>query len=209
MWAIWCSIHSSAPGTTAAAAVRTGRSYIGYDTEAEYVEAARRRVAEEGTSPHGLSTVGLLANDGRKTEPLRGGWSSKEIAKWLLTEAAFTNIDDQAVVMPSVVPTLRATDRAGRTWWFEVVGGRTSNRPGAVRLDLLWRAISKGAVVRQVDPSAGFVILTVDQPTSASGGRALAAVTGAGKPVTAVVDMLSESAASALVALGTMPLMPG
>jgi site-specific DNA-methyltransferase (adenine-specific) len=196
-------------GSTAVAAVRTGRSYIGYDTEPEYVEVARRRVAAESASEHGRSTVGLLANDGRKTEPLRGGWSSKEIAKWLLTEAGFTNIDDQAMVMPGVAPTLRAHDRDGRTWWFEVVGGRTSNRPGAVRLDLLWRAISKGAVIRQVDAEAGFVILTVDQPAASSGGRALAAVTGAGKPVTAVVDMLSEAAGSTLAAMGNLPLMPG
>jgi site-specific DNA-methyltransferase (adenine-specific) len=196
-------------GSTAVAAVRTGRSYIGYDTEPEYVEVARRRVAAESASEHGRSTVGLLANDGRKTEPLRGGWSSKEIAKWLLTEAGFTNIDDQAMVMPGVAPTLRAHDRDGRTWWFEVVGGRTSNRPGAVRLDLLWRAISKGAVIRQVDAEAGFVILTVDQPAASSGGRALAAVTGAGKPVTAVVDMLSEAAVSTLAAMGNLPLMPG
>ena len=123
------------------------------------------------------------------------------LARWLLTEASYTNIDDQVIVIPGVVPTLRATDRNGRTWWFEVVGGRTSNRPGAVRLDLLWRAISKGAVIRRVDPSAGFVILTVDQPTAASGGRALGAVTGAGKPVTAVVDMLSETAVAALAEL--------
>ena len=96
-------------GSTAVAAVRTGRSYIGYDTEPEYVEVARRRVAEEGTLEHARSAVGLLANDGRKTEPLRGGWSSKEIAKWLLSEAAFTNFDDQAMVMPGVAPTLRGT----------------------------------------------------------------------------------------------------
>ena len=191
-------------GTTAVAAARTGRSYIGYDTDPEYVDAARRRVAEEGVEQD-RSIVGLLANDGRKTEPLRGGWSSKEIAKWLLTEAGYTDIDDQAIVMASVAPTLRASDVNGRTWWFEVVGGRTSNRPGAVRLDLLWRAVSKGAVVREVDPTAGFVILTVDEPTAASGGRALAAVTGADKPITAVVDMLSDAAVSMLTELGNLP----
>ena len=196
-------------GTTAVAAMRTGRSYIGYDTEPEYVEAARRRVAAEGLPQHDRSTVGLLANDGRQTEPLRGGWSSKEIAKWLLTQAAFTDLDDEATVMPSVAPTLRAIDESGRRWWFEIVGGRTSNRPCAVRLDLLWRAISKGAVVRQVDPSAGFVILTVNEPAAASGGRALAAVTGAGRPVTAVVDMLSETAVSTLESLGKQRPLPG
>ena len=33
-------------GSTAVAAVQTGRHYVGYDTEAEYVELAERRVAE-------------------------------------------------------------------------------------------------------------------------------------------------------------------
>lgn len=34
-------------GSTAVAAVRTGRHYIGFDTDAEYIELAERRVAEE------------------------------------------------------------------------------------------------------------------------------------------------------------------
>jgi hypothetical protein len=193
-------------GTTAVAALRTGRHYIGYDTDAGYIEAAERRVAEE-CAPDQMAedqrerdsaTVELLANDGRATDPLRGGWSSKELAKWLLTGARFTDIDDQASVMPGVAPTLRAVDRSGTTWWFEVVGGRTTNRPGAQRLDLLWRAISKGAIIRQAEPLSGFAVLTVGQPAAASGGRALAAVTGHGKPVAAVIDMLSSTALASL-----------
>ncbi|MEP7115036.1 MAG: site-specific DNA-methyltransferase [Ilumatobacteraceae bacterium] len=185
-------------GTTAVAAVRAGRHYIGYDTDAGYIEAAERRLSDEGPT----SAVQLMADDGRKTDPFRGGWSSKEVAKWLLSEAGFTQLDDEAKVLPGVVPTLRAVDRNGRVWWFEVVGGRTSNRPGAQRVGLLWRAISKGAIIREVDPSARFAVLTVDQPTAASGGRALAAVTGVGKPVVAVVDMMSEDAVSTLAELG-------
>jgi hypothetical protein len=73
----------------------------------------------------------------------------------------------------------------------------------------LWRAISKGAIVREVDPSASFAVLTVDQPTASSGGRALAAVTGPGKPVTAVVDMMSEDAVSTLAGLGRVSPQPG
>ena len=168
-------------GTTAVAAMRTGRRYIGYDTDAGYIEAARHRLQQEPVEDSNGSPVALLANDGRTTDPLRGGWSSKEIAKWLLAEAGFREIDDQATVMPAVAPTLRAVDAGGRTWWFEVVGGRTSNRPGAQRLDLLWRAISKAAIVREADPSSGFVVLAVDEPAVASGGRALAAVTGPGQ----------------------------
>ena len=192
-------------GTTAVAAVRTGRHYIGYDTDAGYVAAAQQRVAAETSA----ASVQLLANDGRTTDPIRGGWASKDLAKWLLTEAGFSQLDDQASVVPGVVPTLRAVAGNGRVWWFEVVGGRTSNRPGAQRIELLWRAISKAAIVREVDPYAGFAVLTVDQPTAAAGGRALAAVTGAGRPVAAVVDMLAAGAVSGLVELGAMSPLVG
>jgi DNA modification methylase len=188
-------------GTTAVAAVRTGRHYIGYDTDAGYVAAAQDRLVKEVWTP----AVELAADDGRTTDPQRGGWASKELARWLLGAAGFSDIDDQVSVVPGVVPTLRAVAPTGAVWWFEVVGGRTSNRPGAQRIELVWRAISKGAIVREVDPSSRFAVLTVDQPTAASGGRALAAVTGRDKPVFAVVDMLSEGAVSAIAELGTMP----
>lgn len=184
-------------GSTAVAAVRTGRHYLGYDTDSDYIEAAERRVAAEREA----SPVQLLAGDGRSTDPFRGGWSSKEVAKWLLTEAGFTQLDDQSSVLAGVSPTLRAVDRHGRVWWFEVAGGRTSNRPGAQRMEVLWRAIAKGAIIRQCDPSSGFAVLTVGLPSAASGGRALAVVTGPDKPVVAVVDMLSESAVSTLAGL--------
>ena len=91
---------------------------------------------------------------------------------------------------------------SGQVWWFEVVGGRTSNRPGAQRIELLWRAISKGAIVREVDPSC--MVRRADRRPARSGigGRALAAVTGPGKPVTAVVDMLSDDAVSSVGRVG-------
>jgi DNA modification methylase len=184
-------------GSTAVAAVRTGRHYLGYDTDAGYVEAARLRVGAEVAS----LPIEVAAGDGRATDPFRGGWSSKEVAKRLLADAGFTAIDDQATLIPGSAPTMRAVDRAGITWWFEVVGGRTSNRPGAQRVDLLWRAIAKGAIVRETDPTSRFAILTVGLPTDGSGRRALAAVTGPGKPVAVVVDMLSEAAVATLAAL--------
>jgi site-specific DNA-methyltransferase (adenine-specific) len=192
-------------GTTAVAAVRTGRHYVGYDTDAGYVAAAQDRLTKETWAP----AVELAADDGRTTDPQRGGWASKELARWLLAEAGFSDIDDQATVVPGVVPTLRAVAPTGAVWWFEVVGGRTSNRPGAQRIELLWRAISKGAIVREVDPSSRFAVLTVDQPAAASGGRALAAVTGRDKPVFAVVDMLSQDAVSEIAELGTISPHPG
>ena len=185
-------------GTTAVAAVRTGRHFIGYDTDAGYAAAATARVKRE----HALPQVQLAAADGRVTEPLAGGWATKDLARSLLAAAGFTDISDGAKVVQGVQPTLSALDHKGRRWWFEVVGGRTSNRPGAQRAELLWRAIAKGAVVHSVDPGARYGVLTTGLPAAASGGAALKAVTGPKQPVAVVVDLLADDVVVVLRAAG-------
>ena len=181
-------------GTTAVAAVRTGRHFIGYDTDAGYAAAATARVEHEAAVPQ----VHVAATAGRVTDPLSGGWAAKDLAEALLVQAGFRDVTDETKVMAGVEPTLAATDEKGRRWWFEVPGGRTSNRPGAQRVELLWRAIAKAAVVHEADPSAHFGILTTGLPTAAAGGGALQAVTGPRKPVAVVVDLLAADAADRL-----------
>ena len=107
-------------------------------------------------------------------------------------------VKDSQGIVPGVEPTLAATDRRGRRWWFEVVGGRTSNRPGAQRVELLWRSIAKAAVAHSTDPSVRFGVLTVGLPTTTNGGRALDAVVGPRRPVAMVVDLLADDAVAAL-----------
>lgn len=181
-------------GTTGVAAVRTGRHFIGYDTDAAYAAAAMTRIGLESALPQ----VQLAAGSGRVTDPMVGGWAAKDLAKSLLSDAGYTNISDGTKVLVGVQPTLSAMDAKGRRWWFEVVGGRTTNRPGAQRIELLWRAIAKGAIVREADPSARFGVLTTGLPASASGGSALKAVTGPKKPVAVVIDVMSEDAVAHL-----------
>jgi DNA modification methylase len=181
-------------GTTAVAAVRTGRHFIGYDTDAGYAAAATARAAKERAVPQ----VRLTAGEGRVTHPIVGGWAAKDLAKSVLAEAGFTGITDIGKVLPGVEPTLAAVDAKGRRWWFEVVGGRTTNRPGAQRIELLWRAIAKGAVAREADPTARFGVLTTGLPASASGGSALKAVTGPKKAVAVVIDVLALDAVTLL-----------
>jgi hypothetical protein len=184
-------------GTTGVAAVRTGRHFVGYDTDAGYAAAATARIGRERAVPQ----VQLRARDGRVTEPVEGGWAAKDLAKSLLADAGFRDVTDEGKVLPGVEPTLAAVDSKGRRWWFEVVGGRTTNRPGAQRIELLWRAIAKGAVVHEADPTARFGVLTTGLPASASGGSALKAVTGPGRPVAAVIDLSSPDCVTALRAL--------
>lgn len=181
-------------GTTAVAAVRTGRHYIGYDTDPAYVRAATARVAGEHLRPH----VRLVANSRQNTDPVDSGWAAKDLAIAMLGEAGYTSIESGTAVVQGVEPTLSALDRKGRRWWFEVVGGRTSNRPGAQRIELLWRAIAKAAVVREVDPSVRFGVLATGLPTATNGGRALDAVVGPKRSVAAVVDLLADDAVAQL-----------
>lgn len=185
-------------GSTAVAAVRTGRHFVGYDTDAGYAAAAMERVRTEGPQ----TQVRLTATEGRDADPLATGWAAKDLATALLEAAGFTGVSDDAKVVAGVEPTLSATDRRGRRWLFEVVGGRTSNRPGAQRIELVWRTIAKASVSHQTEPGTRFAVLTVGLPGAQSGGRALDAVTGAGKPITAVVDLMAADATARLAALG-------
>jgi hypothetical protein len=155
------------------------------------------RVAGEELLPQ----VRVGASESRGTDPVGGGWATKDLAAALLVDAGYTAVVDDAKVVTGVVPTLSALDPKGRRWYFEVVGGRTTNRPGAQRIELLWRAIAKGSVVHEAEPKARFAVLTVGLPAAPAGGRALQAVTGPKKPVAAVVDLMSDDAVDALAAL--------
>jgi hypothetical protein len=186
-------------GTTAVAAVRTGRHFVGFDTDAGYAKAAMQRVLAEALSP---SLVRLSPGESRRTDPMVGGWAARDLAVSLLGDAGYTAIDDGPKVVSGVEPTLVATDPKGRRWYFEVVGGRTTNRPGAQRIELLWRAIAKAAVVHAAEPAARFGVLTVGLPTAASGGAALDGVTGKGQPVRLVVDLLADDAVVRLRSAG-------
>ena len=196
-------------GSTAVAAVRTGRHYIGYDTDRAYVEAAEARLAREtaaaavtAADPASPVAVRLDPGAGRDTDPVRGGWAAKDYAKWCLAEAGFTQIVDDAAVTTGVQPTLRCRAADGTVWWIEVAGGRTGSRPGLLRLETLWKAIAKGAVVASVEPTSRYAVLAWGLPSSASGGKALDTVTGVGRPVAAVIDLSTPACVDALRALG-------
>jgi site-specific DNA-methyltransferase (adenine-specific) len=184
-------------GTTAVAAVRTGRHFIGFDTDPGYAASAMERVDSEGLHPQ----VQVRPGDSKGTDPLKGGWGAKDLASALLADAGFTSIVDDAKVVTGVVPTLAALDSKGRRWYFEVVGGRTTNRPGPQRIELVWKAIAKGAVVREAEPKARFAVLTIGRPASATGGKALDVVTGPKQLVAAVIDLMADDATAMLSAL--------
>jgi modification methylase len=195
-------------GTTAVAAVRTGRHFVGYDTDPTYVTRALERVGEErsraATDGPRFAVPAVRTTDdssaaGDATRALGDGLAAKEVAEALLRDAGFTVIDSPAKVGPGVQVTFRARDARDRVWLFDVWGGFTTSRPGLSRTETLWRALGRAAVAHEVEAETPLVLLTSDLPARASANaQALRAMTGPGKAVAAVVELASPTAVDTL-----------
>jgi len=159
-------------GTTAVAAVNTGRHYVGYDTDAAYVAQARERVA---------TTLPATPGDRR---------TLKEMARAALDAAGYRDVEENARVAPGVTVAFRGSGPDGATKLFELGGTHTAARPGLARIDAIWRTIAKAAVAHEVDPDVEFVVLT----SGAVRGGPLAAVVGPGRPITSIIDLADPDA---------------
>lgn len=194
-------------GTTAVAAVRTERAFVGYDTDAGYVQAARARVEEERSR--------LARDAGRSDQPnrpllppqpvanpepgersyargVRDGRRAREVAKWALEEAGFEVVAENERLEAGVDVDFVGRDASGETWLFDVCGAFTATRGGLQRTDALWKAVGKAAIVQHTRGRDRYVLLTTDRPSPTSaGGKALAAVTGTGtrSPVYDVIGL--------------------
>jgi len=193
-------------GTTAVAALRTERHFVGYDTDPGYVAAAIDRVGAERSRLYEEAALdGYLGRPvipATKEAPdpdehfqargVREGRRARELAEWALEESKFTNIREKQRLDAGVEVNFVADDQAGNEWLFDVSGAFTSTRAGLQRTDTLWKALGKAAVVQQTRAGARYVLLTTDKPAgNSAGGRALKAVTGtkADKPVYDVIGL--------------------
>jgi site-specific DNA-methyltransferase (adenine-specific) len=150
-------------GTTAVAAVRTGRHYLGYDTDDAYVKAARERAAAEAAR--------VQANPG----PPRPD-KAVAAAGDALTAAGFTLADAKSTkrrrLAGGVSVDWLATDAAGGEWLVLVAGASTVARTGLRRSDVLFRTLGEAAVLS----TAGHHVLVLTTDLPARGSAALAAL---------------------------------
>jgi DNA modification methylase len=177
-------------GTTAVAAVRTGRRYAGFDTDAEYVAIAEERVAAEraaltraagerpdvGAAGRGVAPVGT-APVGDAPGGAGDGRAAQALAVDVLDAAGFEIVGrDRRVPGVGIVVDVVARDVSGACWYFDVTGAFTTTRSGLLRSDTLWRALGRAAVLaaRGVTP---LVLLSSHLPARRStGDQALRAV---------------------------------
>ena len=159
-------------GSAAVAAVRTGRHFIGYDTDPEYVAAARARVDAERR----LATAPAVQ-------------AAKHGAA-LLEEAGFLDVvvDRKPRRGAPVTVDLIARDREGQEWWFLVAGAFTTGPNGLRRADVLWRTLGRAAALHAFAPDGRIVVLTSGLPVKGTPNEvALRAVVPA--PIARVVDL--------------------
>lgn len=146
-------------GSTAVAAVRTGRRYVGYDTDPTYVGIAQDRVQEEernaqarlarraSASPVTLpKTSGTPHFQSRSSEE---GQAAQALAIDLLNAAGFEIIErDYRIPGVGILVNVVAQDAAGDNWYFDVTGAFTSTRGGLLRTDTLWKCLGRASVLK-------------------------------------------------------------
>lgn len=189
-------------GTTAVAAVRHGRHYAGYDLDESYIRLAETRLAVETANARPPSPGGT-GTDGAWERAVAEGRSARDLAAALLAEAGFEPVEPDVRRPGGAGMSLRAIGPDGAEWLFDVAGGNTTHRGGLVRSDVLWKVIGRAAVLAGSGGPAPVVLAAHVPPPGSPGGDALAAVTGPGRPIRAVVPMMDAGAVGLLRSLAS------
>lgn len=136
-------------GSTAVAAVRSGRHYVGYDTDPEYVAAAQARVAQE------------------RREPVASPESAVDTAEALLRDAGLDVLKRHRSEADIV-----AIDHQGNEWHVLVAGGFGTVRGGLRRADVLWRTLGRAGALAQAVGVDRVLVLTTELPAKSTAGAA-------------------------------------
>jgi modification methylase len=193
-------------GTTAIAALRTDRHYIGFDTDKTYVDRAKARIVDErkrpvrqdsiATLPFRVQLPAVSSADGSEdfqARAVREGRQAKDLAGILLQSCGFLNVrSDVKLPYLGIEINFVAEDQTGHQWAFDVSGAFTSSRAGLRRTDTLWKALGKAAVLHEGGVDMTLVLLTTDAPARGSAGQAaLNSLRGSELPVFDLIELLN------------------
>lgn len=195
-------------GTTAIAAMRTHRYYVGCDTDAGYVTAARERIEDERArldqtaerrsrmrvAVPAIKSAEDEASGNRLSRAVREGRKAEYLAELVLAECGFTVTARNKKLTTGIEIDFVAMAPDGSVWHFDVTGAFTSERGGLRRTDTLWKSLGKAAMRQLADDDRSgprFVMLTTDLPSPGVGLKALKAARNGGLVLDAIA-MLSE-----------------
>ncbi|MFP5331344.1 MAG: DNA-methyltransferase [Acidimicrobiia bacterium] len=188
-------------GTTAVAAVQSGRHYVGYEIDPDYHARAVERVAEAvvDTRPGPRSAPKPTEPASKIDAAIRDGRAFRDLAQAALADAGFCEIEDGVRIGPGI-DLIQAQDRAGGTWLFDPFGGFTASAPGLAKADVLWRAVGRAAAIDRHRNGRRLVVLTSHRPPEPSPLlRVLREMTGPDRPIFDVVQLLDDTDTARLV----------
>ncbi|HEX3462157.1 MAG TPA: site-specific DNA-methyltransferase [Acidimicrobiales bacterium] len=171
-------------GTTAVAAVRTDRRYVGYDTDPAYIELAKARVADERKAQASKGARGpkvspvvppvSSTNENIQARASEEGKAAQALAADILEDAGF-EICQRNYKIPGLglLVNLVANDAEGEKWYFDVTGAFTSTRGGLLRTDTLWKCLGRASVLATSDVRPVVLLSSHLPPRRSTGDRAL------------------------------------
>jgi DNA modification methylase len=217
-------------GSTAVAAVRTERHYVGFDTDEAYVALAQERVAHERSSgPDSSRSTSrrVTVAPGRPApsepagdDPVGLGQKARELAHHALEASGFVHIERNVAYGDlGIAIDFRARDAAGELWLFDLAGAYSATRPGLRRPEVLMKTLGKASVLHQARRRDAerldlgpLVLLSTEVPAERSAaGKALRSVTdpGGDGPVHDVLELLDPECMQRLGRYGSGTVRPG
>lgn len=154
-------------GSALVAAARLGRRYVGYDLDPDYVELARRRVAEEAPcEPPGVTGDHAAGVDADLlARATRDGKRAAALAEEVVEAAGFEIVArDHRIPRTGVTVSFVAADAAGDRWLLDVAGAFTSHRGGLLRTDAVWKALGRAHALRGAGVREPLVLLASRLP---------------------------------------------
>ena len=201
-------------GTTALAALQTGRRFAGFDTDPTYVEKAERRIREamrraEASQTRTASIQPASRRNAVLAEPplaaaeiflretAKQGLSAKEWGQALVQWCGFEIVQkNRKIPRLGIDVSFELADTKGNRYLADVVGTFEGQRTGLARTDLLWMALGKASVIHahasrsEEAVSYIYILLATQKPAERStGDKILKQVLGPDLPVARVVDM--------------------
>jgi DNA modification methylase len=180
-------------GSTAIAAVRSGRNYVGCETEESYIDVSNERIQverdrlvnQQGRRERFKVLVPAVKPDATDVVPsdpqaiaVRQGQKAEDVARIIIEECGFTELSlKKKNLKCGVAVDLVAQSSDGAVWHFDITGSFTSGRDGLRHTSTLWKSLGQAAA-RQFDPECAgipYVLLTTGRPDAGAGLKALRA----------------------------------
>ncbi len=192
-------------GTTAVAAARRGRRYVGYDIDPSYVEIAEARLAQEVDQLKGkdskdqdLTKQDLKGHEHFQARAAEEGKAVQAIAEGVISQAGFRiTAQNHRLPILGLAIGFVAEDKRGKEWYFDLSGSFTTTRGGLLRTDEMWKALGRAHVLAAHKIGPVVMLTTYLPPAGSDGDHALRAVGPQG--FFDAIEMLSDAGRRRLV----------